>query len=110
MKPMDESEPTELYTLDEPTGESTEIDQKSPGERAPAETKQVNLRKWVGLPAGIILAVLVYLVLPDALAHEGKVTAAIAVLMGTWWMTEALPIPGTALVPLIVFPSCRECR
>ena len=25
--------------------------------------------------------------------------------MAVWWMTEALPIPATALVPLIVFPT-----
>ena len=101
---MGEAEPTELYTLEEPHSESTEIDQKSPGERAPAEPKTVNLRRWVGLAAGLLLALLVYAILPDALAHEGKVTAAIAVLMGVWWMTEALPIPATALVPLVAFP------
>ena len=33
-----------------------------------------------------------------------KLTAATAVLMAVWWMTEALPIPATALVPLVVFP------
>lgn len=46
-----------------------------------------------------------YYVLPDSLPHAGKVTAAIAVLMGVWWMTEALPIPATALVPLVAFPD-----
>lgn len=105
---MAESEPAELYTLEEPDARSTEIDQKSPGERAPAEPKPVNLRRWVGLAAGILLALLIYAVLPDDLSHEGKTTAAIAVLMGTWWMTEALPIPATALVPLVVFPVLTE--
>jgi sodium-dependent dicarboxylate transporter 2/3/5 len=31
-------------------------------------------------------------------------TAAVAVLMATWWMTEAIPIPATALLPLPLFP------
>lgn len=105
---MGEAEPAELYTLEEPHSKSTEIDQKSPGERAPAEPKPVNLRRWVGLAAGLLLALLVYAILPDALAHEGKVTAAVAVLMGVWWMTEALPIPATALVPLVAFPLFSE--
>lgn len=30
--------------------------------------------------------------------------AGFAVLMAVWWITEAVPIPVTALIPLIVFP------
>jgi solute carrier family 13 (sodium-dependent dicarboxylate transporter), member 2/3/5 len=60
--------------------------------------------RWVGFAAGLIGAALVYALMPDDLAHEARVTAATAVLMGAWWMTEALPIPATALVPLVVFP------
>ena len=31
-------------------------------------------------------------------------TAAIALWMAIWWMTEAIPIPVTALLPLVCFP------
>jgi sodium-dependent dicarboxylate transporter 2/3/5 len=31
-------------------------------------------------------------------------TAAAAVLMAVWWITEAIPIPATALCPLLLFP------
>ena len=51
------------------------------------------------LHLGTLLAVLVYLLAPGGLAHPAKVTAATAVLMGVWWMTEAIPIPATSLVP-----------
>lgn len=105
---MQESEPLELYTLEEVDAQSTEINTQSPGERAPAELPSINLRRWVGFAVGIALAIITYFILPDSLSHAGKVTAATAVLMGVWWMTEALPIPATALVPLVVFPTFAQ--
>jgi sodium-dependent dicarboxylate transporter 2/3/5 len=30
--------------------------------------------------------------------------AAVALLMATWWITEAIPIPATALLPLALYP------
>ncbi|MBF6236788.1 DASS family sodium-coupled anion symporter [Nocardia otitidiscaviarum] len=61
-------------------------------------------RRWIGLGLGVILAVIVYWVLPDSLGTPARSTAAVAVLMAVWWMTEALPLPATALVPLVAFP------
>jgi solute carrier family 13 (sodium-dependent dicarboxylate transporter), member 2/3/5 len=31
-------------------------------------------------------------------------TAAIAILMGFWWVTEAIPVAATSLLPLVLFP------
>jgi len=31
--------------------------------------------------------------------------AAVAVLMAVWWITEAIPIAATALIPIVLFPS-----
>ena len=42
---------------------------------------------------------------PAGLSHEGWRAAAVAVLMAFWWMTEAFPIPATALLPLVLFPA-----
>ena len=41
---------------------------------------------------------------PNGLSTAGWNAAAVGVLMAVWWMTEALPIPATALVPLLLFP------
>jgi sodium-dependent dicarboxylate transporter 2/3/5 len=63
----------------------------------------------IGLFAGPIAAVLVYLCLPhshDLLTHAGKATAAIGVLMAIWWMTEAVPLEATSLLPLVLLPLC----
>lgn len=60
----------------------------------------------VGLLLGAVLFCLMLLApAPQSLGVHGWRTAAVAVLMATWWMTEALPIPVTALLPLILFPS-----
>ena len=67
----------------------------------------------VGLAGGPLLALAVYAFLPaqlsgagetDLLSHGGRATAAVAVWMATWWMTEAIPLYATALLPLALFP------
>ena len=81
-----------------------EVEHQSPGERDPGIEERPNRVRWIGLAAGLLGALLVYAVMPGDVPHAAKLTAATAVLMGVWWMTEALPIPATALVPLVVFP------
>lgn len=69
---------------------------------------------WWGFFAGPLVAALVYAWLPheysDAAGKliefrpEGRATLAVMVWMGTWWLTEAVPIYATALLPVAVFP------
>jgi sodium-dependent dicarboxylate transporter 2/3/5 len=42
---------------------------------------------------------------PAGLGAEGWKTLGVAVLMGTFWISEVLPFPVTALLPLVVFPA-----
>jgi len=68
----------------------------------------------IGLLGGPLLAVILYTMLPDVytlsdgstaiLTTAGKATAAIGIWMALWWMTEAIPIYATALLPLLLFP------
>ncbi|NCU04029.1 MAG: anion transporter, partial [Chitinophagaceae bacterium] len=59
---------------------------------------------WVSLLSGIILSLAAYLFNPFGLDAVANKAVAIAVLMITWWITEALPMPAVALVPLILLP------
>ncbi len=53
---------------------------------------------------GVILALAVFFLMPSDLPYNTRGTAAVAVLMAVWWMSEAIPIAVTALLPLALFP------
>lgn len=70
--------------------------------------------QWTGLIAGPLLAILLYSQLPHAYANStgesvafsnaGRATMALAVWMAVWWMTEAVELYATALLPLVALP------
>lgn len=59
----------------------------------------------IGLVLGPLLCVAMLLLdAPSGLGESGWRTAALGVLMATWWATEAVPIAATALLPFVCFP------
>jgi sodium-dependent dicarboxylate transporter 2/3/5 len=68
----------------------------------------------VGLLAGPLLAAVLYFTLPTEFraadgatvpfTHAGRATLAMMAWMAAWWMTEAVEIEVTALLPIAVFP------
>ncbi len=70
--------------------------------------------RWWGLLAGVALGILAYLLVPEQytaadgetqiLGHAGRLTAGLACTMAVWWMTEAIPVFATALLPILVLP------
>lgn len=64
----------------------------------------LNVKK-IGLWLGPVLFLLLILIHPDTLmSGVGWKVAALAIWMITWWITEAVPIPITSLLPMIGFP------
>ena len=61
--------------------------------------------KIIGLIVGA-LALLASIVLPApaGMSREAFLVAGLVVLMAAWWMTEALPLTATALLPFLVLP------
>lgn len=61
--------------------------------------------KRVGFLLGVLALLVACLVPPPTgLSREGLVVAGLTVLMAAWWMTEALPLTATALMPFLVLP------
>ena len=62
-------------------------------------------RAQAGLVAGPLLAAVMLLMSPpDGMTTLAWRTAAVGALMAAWWVTEAIPIAATALLPIVLFP------
>jgi solute carrier family 13 (sodium-dependent dicarboxylate transporter), member 2/3/5 len=67
---------------------------------------ELKSRDWAyGAIIGIVaLAAVLVIPPPSDIPVAAWRVAGVAFLMATWWITEALPIPATALIPLVLFP------
>jgi len=62
-------------------------------------------RDKIGLILGIFLFLVLWLMpTPEGMPVEAQSLAAVATLMAIWWITEAVPIPATSMVPIFLFP------
>ena len=61
--------------------------------------------KKIGLFLGPLLFILIRLFLnPDGLSDEANAVLASTLWIAVWWITEAIPIAVTSLLPIILFP------
>ena len=63
-----------------------------------------NTSQKVGLALGVFLFLAVSFMDLDPGNPVVTRMAAVAILMATWWITEAIPLFATALLPLVLFP------
>ena len=59
---------------------------------------------WLSFFLGIALALSAYIFNPFDLKSDANKAVAVAILMITWWISEALPMPAVALIPLALLP------
>jgi len=58
----------------------------------------------IGLALGPLVFVLMFCLPAAEGMQEARNAAAVALWMVIWWVTEAIPIPATSLIPLAAFP------
>lgn len=59
----------------------------------------------IGRYAGPILFIsMLFVPVPESMDPVAMKTAAVAVWMAVWWITEAIPISATALLPIVLMP------
>lgn len=62
-------------------------------------------KQTIGLIAGLCLFALTLLTpATESLSAPARHVLAVALLMASWWISEAIPIAATALLPILLFP------
>lgn len=84
---------------------TTRHDRPPSPQASPASPSRSRWRQRIGLLLGPGLFALMLLSGPPAdMDPAAWQVAALTVLMATWWVSEALPIPVTALLPVGLLP------
>ena len=69
------------------------------------DTSDYNLRNRIGLFAGpAVFLIMLMMPVPEGLTEAAWMVAAVGIFMAIWWVSEAIPIPATALLPIALFP------
>jgi solute carrier family 13 (sodium-dependent dicarboxylate transporter), member 2/3/5 len=84
---------------------NTDVSNNTESAVRPGTKTRIPAYQKIGLTLGP--AVFVLMALMEPVSNVGSVawlTAAVTVWIAIWWATEAVPIPITALLPLVLFP------
>ncbi|UOQ46368.1 DASS family sodium-coupled anion symporter [Halobacillus salinarum] len=89
-----------LYQRDD-ANESGDTTNGGPDDEKPS----FDTRQKIGLVLGPLLFVLILIFFhPEGLSQAAVSILASTAWIATWWITEAIPIPATSLLPLVLFP------
>lgn len=70
--------------------------------------KEINYaasKRWASLISGpLIFALVLSLATPQGMDGDAQAVLACTLWIAAWWITEAIPIPVTSLLPIILFP------
>lgn len=100
-------------TSDDKSAHDHDDDVRSPGDRRDPDYKDrsesvgspITGLKLAGLPGGPLVAAIILLTTaPAGMPPEAWRLVALASWMVIWWLSEAVPIPATALLPIVLMP------
>ena len=75
------------------------------------DESRLQTRQLTGLILGpLVFASLLLIPAPAGLSVAGMRVAALAVLMAVWWVTQAVPLAVTALLPIVLLPVLGVMR
>ncbi|MDL2317329.1 DASS family sodium-coupled anion symporter [Desulfovibrio sp. OttesenSCG-928-A18] len=61
--------------------------------------------KWIGFFSGLaVFALILLMPIPAGMKPQAWKVVAVTSLMAMWWITEAIPIPATGLIPICFYP------
>jgi len=63
------------------------------------------IRQSSGLVLGPLIFIIILFAEPESLSPAATVVAGVTIWMAVWWISEAIPISATALLPIVVFPA-----
>lgn len=90
-------------------GNSEKSVTKQPGGGGGYTPRSYTTAQIIGLILGPLLFILTMMFLnPEGLSTEAKGVLASTLWIATWWITEAIPIPVTSLLPLVLFPLTKS--
>lgn len=69
--------------------------------KPPRKSNSQIIGLWLG-PALFFL--ILFFISPEGMPREALAVLASTTWVATWWITEAMPIPATSLLPIILFP------
>jgi len=73
------------------------------GKRAPRGLPKSQI---IGLTLGVVFLLMTRILpAPESMGSEAWAALGLMLLMATWWATEAIPIPVTALLPIVLVPA-----
>ncbi|MBU8906425.1 SLC13 family permease [Desertibacillus haloalkaliphilus] len=90
---------------EEQTTSKTTIDQNNEPRKGNGKQPGYRPAQFVGLILGPLLFALTMLFFtPEGLNDGARAVLATTLWVAVWWITEAIPIPATSLLPLILLP------
>lgn len=94
-----------FFATGNPTNERPKAMKVDNGTKKPNKKSQRTRMQNIGLLLGpLLFFIILFTLSPEGMSKEALAVLASTVWIATWWITEAIPIPATALLPIILFP------